>query len=156
MKSVMKNRVISTGLTWALVLVCTMSAGQVFAQEEGGEEPAMDESGELIGPSRVDYEFSPFVVNYDGESGRLHYMRVYITLRCANSAVQQAVRAHRHLLRNNILLALTAQTREGINSAEGRELLRGQLLQEVRSAIEKEEGLTEGIEDLLFLQFLVQ
>ncbi len=144
-------------LNGVLALVMVTAAGQALAQEEGEEEaPAMDEGGELIGPSRVDYEFSPFVVNYDGESGRLHYMRVYITLRCANSAVQQAVRAHRHLLRNNILLALTGQTREGINSAEGRELLRVQLLQEVRSAIEKEEGITEGVEDLLFLQFLVQ
>lgn len=136
----------------ALVSVIALgwTAIPVSAQEEAAAE------GEMALPSRVDYEFSPFVVNFDGKSGRLHYMRVYITLRCQDSSTQQAVRAHRHLLRNNLLLALSAQTRESINSAEGRELLRTTLLQEVRTALEEEEGITEGVEDLLFLQFLVQ
>ena len=114
-----------------------------------------EEADTALSSNRWDYELKPMVINY-GSADRLRYIRAWIVVRCSSQEAFSAIRDHRHLLRNHMLLSLAKQTEETMSSAEGRELLRLSMLDTIQVLINEQEELAEGIDEVLFQQFLVQ
>lgn len=122
-------------------------------EEEGAEgEGAPAKSRPIYIPLKP-----PFVVNYGGK-GRLKYLKVELSVRVASNREASYVRHHMPMIRNNIVLLFSRQNDEDIDTQEGKELLRQDALEEIRSIVAAEEGdeSREGIIDLYFNNFVIQ
>jgi flagellar FliL protein len=95
-----------------------------------------------------------FVVNY-GDTGRMKYLRTEIALKVMGAKAASAVTKHRPYIRNNLVLLLTSQDSDIVNSSSGRETLRKAALEEVRALMTELEGMPF-IDDLFFENFVVQ
>ena len=95
-----------------------------------------------------------FVVNY-GEKGRMKYLKTDVALKVASDAAAAKIKSHLPYLRNDMILLLSSQTADIINSADGREDLRKQALDQVRAVLMKLEGQTY-VDDLYFSNFVAQ
>ena len=132
------------------VIVAGFSLG-VSAQEEGEAEG----TGETVGASAIYIPLKPaFVVNYGGV-GRLKYIKAEISIRVSDAESANAIRHHMPYIRNNIVLLLSSQTEESIDTMEGKELLRQAALEEVHKIL-VEEKAADGVVDLYFDNFIVQ
>ncbi len=120
------------------------------------------------------------VVNFGSPGAKLRYLRADIVLRLLDPATEELVKLHMPQLRHNMLMLLSGQTDETVSSFEGKEKIRLQALEQVRSIIkaqppvthgeekksdeenkeaaelEKEKKETGGVTDLLFNNFVVQ
>ncbi|GLS27124.1 flagellar basal body-associated FliL family protein [Marinibactrum halimedae] len=143
---VFKNSLWTRLLKWTSMVLVMMSITLLAqAEEEGGG----------VVPSAIYIPMKPsFVVNYGGP-GKLRYIKADITLRVKDTVSANAVRHHLPYLRNNIVLLLSKQTEEVIDTQAGKELLRQAALEEVTGIMESEEG-ESGIVDLYFDNFIVQ
>jgi flagellar protein FliL len=95
-----------------------------------------------------------FVVNY-GNTGRMRYLRTEVALKVTGATAASAVSSHRPYIRNNLVLLLTAQDSDNVNSSTGRETLRKAALDEVRALMTELEG-EPYVDDLYFENFVVQ
>lgn len=95
-----------------------------------------------------------FVVNY-GNTGRMKYLRTEVALKVTGAEAASAVTQHRPYIRNNLVLLLTAQGSDIVNSGAGRETLRKVALDEVRALMTQLEGMPF-VDDLFFENFVVQ
>jgi flagellar FliL protein len=96
-----------------------------------------------------------FVVNYGGV-GQLRYLKTDISLRLEGSPEEQTqMRHHVPYVRHMIVMRLSRATEEELASTEGRELLRLEVLEEIRAMLVKEQG-KHVVSDLLFNSFIVQ
>ena len=133
---------------WLTLLVCSLLAVQASAEDEEGSE----EEG---APSAVYVPLKPsFVVNYGG-AGRMRYIKADITVRARDTTTANQIRYHMPYIRNNLVLLLSKQTDESIDTQAGKEILRQAALQEVHVVLEAEEG-ESGATDLYFDNFIVQ
>ena len=130
------------------------SAGEEVAAEEGaeGEEAAAEEE-----MPQTPFYFSlnpPFVVNFVGK-GRAKFLQVNIDGLTRNPRVKEDITTHLPHIRNNIVFILSSQRFEDLASPEGKENLRVQILEEVRTILKKETGNGD-VEDIFFTSFVMQ
>ena len=121
-----------------------------FSQISYAEEEV---AAATAGPTKYIHLTPAFVVNY-GHTGRMKYLRTEIALKVSGGAAASAVSSHRPYIRNNLVLLLTAQEGEVVNSAVGRETLRKAALDEVRALMTELEG-SPYVDDLYFKNFVV-
>ncbi|MCA6059109.1 MULTISPECIES: flagellar basal body-associated FliL family protein [Thalassolituus] len=134
----------ATGLMLGL-LMTTAGISQVVQAEE---ETAVANQTKYI-------HLEPaFVVNY-GSTGRMKYLRTEIALKVSGNEAAAAVSQHKPYIRNNLVMLLSAQESETMNSSQGRESLRKVALDEVRALMVQLEG-SPLIDDLYFSNFVVQ
>lgn len=95
-----------------------------------------------------------FVVNY-GEKGRMKYLKTDVALKIASDEAAAKIKSHLPYLRNDMILLLSSQNADTINSADAREDLRKQALDLVRGVLMKLEGQTY-VDDLYFSNFVAQ
>ena len=96
-----------------------------------------------------------FVVNFK-ERGRTRFLQVEIQLMSRDKLVLDELTKHAPVIRNNLLLLLSAQTAETLHSAEGKEKLRASALEVINKLIEEESGQKNAIEALYFTSFVTQ
>lgn len=129
-----------------LIGLCAYLPTPSFAEDEAAAEAPIAAIYIPIKPS--------FVVNYGGP-GRLRYIKADITLRVKDSTTANQVRHHIPYLRNNLVLLLSKQTDDAVDTQAGKELLRQAALEEIHAVLEEEEG-ESGVVDLYFDNFIVQ
>lgn len=95
-----------------------------------------------------------FVANYGG-AGKLRYLRAEVSIRVKNPDSAGAVRYHSAAIRSAIVFMLSKASANELNSLEGREVLRGAILEEAKTIMKAEEP-SAIIEDILFTSFIVQ
>ncbi len=101
------------------------------------------------------YPIKPeIVVNY-GDKGRQRYAQVEVTLMIREEDVVAALELHAPMITNALIMAISGQTYDEVQTAEGKELLRQQCLQTLQKILEKEIG-KPGIEQVLFTNFVMQ
>ncbi len=128
-----------------ILLLCTLPA---WGQDE-------ESDGAIVGPSAIYIPLKPaFVVNYGGQ-GRLKYIKAEISVRVVDADAANTIRHHMPYIRNNLVLLLSSQTEESIETTEGKELLRQAAVEEIRKIL-AEEGEVDGVVDLYFDNFIVQ
>lgn len=120
--------------------------GEAEADAEGGE-------GAAAVPTYLDFD-QPFVVNFQDE-GQLRYLQITVSVMATDPKAIEEVKRHMPLIRNNLVMLFSAQTRESVISREGKEKLRKDAEAEVQKIL-KEQTKKPGIKSLFFTSFVMQ
>ncbi len=107
-------------------------------------------------PETVYVNITPdFVTNFD-EGARLKYLKTSVSLK-VDSESEAQVRYHIPSIKNNLVILFSAQAEENLTSTVGRETLRREALEEVRSVFGMlERDGEDKVQDLYFTNFVVQ
>lgn len=96
----------------------------------------------------------PFVVNYNA-NGRARYLQVSVSLLGRDKKSMDALREHQPLLRNELVMLLSAQSFEAMLTAPGKEAVRVQATERVQEIARNLLGQPV-VEQVLFTNFVLQ
>ncbi len=158
-----KKMILLGGL--ALVLIGasvggTLAVVSMFSAPEEAEDAAVAEGESAeAGPPPIKQAIyypikPPIMVSFEGR-GRQRLMQAEVTLLTRDSAVVATVEQHMPMIRNALVLLMSGQVYEDIQTAEGKELMRVQATQQLQQIIEAEIG-KPGVEEVLFTNIIVQ
>ena len=166
---------ISVGATFFIVSKMLHKQGAGSDDEEVAE--ATEEAAPLL--PAVYYPLKPnFTVNYD-VNGRQRFLQTELTLMYRDEAVLDVLETHMPEVRNGLVMLLSNQTFDELQTAEGKEKLRAMALKTVQEIIAKETAAREkpnekeadsdkkkakeeikksspNVEQVLFTQFVMQ
>ncbi len=101
-------------------------------------------------------EKSAFTVNL-AETSEADYLQVEAQLLTSDPEMPAVIKTHMPALKAALNALLSQQKSSEIKTAQGREQLRQQALDEVRKVLEKQAGIDpDEVEDLLFTNFVMQ
>ena len=101
------------------------------------------------------YELSPpFVVNLQTKERRMRFLQVRLQVLGAPSAIE-AVQTHNAPLRDVIITALSAQTRESVNTPKKKKALQEKVQADVETTLKELTGKKQ-IQGLYFTNFVIQ
>lgn len=133
-----------------LVLLCMPGAGVTTAMAASAPAPTAEDASPYVPVT------PSFITNYDG-GGRLRYLKADVVLRTDEPAAAEAIRKHMPYIRNGLVILFSSQLEENLTSTDGKETLRLEALQMVRSAVDLLNGSGSGhIVDLYFTSFIIQ
>jgi len=121
------------------------------------EEPAKEgEHGQEGEAKKAFYEaLDPaFLANYT-VGGRQHYLQVSLAVLTREEEALTALKTHMPLVRNRIVLLLSGEVFEQLQSDEGRVQLQQKLLAAIQEILQKETG-KPGIDQVFFTGFVMQ
>jgi len=96
----------------------------------------------------------PFVVNFQDE-GQLRYLQVTVSVMTKSPKTIEELKRHMPLIRNNLVMLFSGQTREGIISRDGKEKIRKEAEVEVQKVLKEQTG-RPGVKALYFTSFVMQ
>lgn len=96
----------------------------------------------------------PIVVNFMVR-GRQRFLQAELTLMMRDETVISTIELHQSMIRNALILLIGGQPYEELQTAEGKELLRQQCLQEIQRILQQEIN-KPGIDQVLFTSFVMQ
>ncbi|KZY77301.1 hypothetical protein A3739_22735 [Oleiphilus sp. HI0067] len=96
-----------------------------------------------------------FVSNFGEPRRKLSYVKAEISLKVESEEHVELVKHHAPLIRHQIVMLLSEQSKEGMSSHTAQETIRLAALSRVKEALAEEVGKT-GVQDLLFTSFVVQ
>lgn len=152
-----------------IVLIALSVGGTLLAVKmlapEAEPEIVLDADGNPINPEAALEEVvkspaiyfpikPPIIVNYQAR-GRQRFLQAEISLMSRDSEVISAVELHMPKIRNSLILLFSGQVYEEMQTDEGKEILRQEVLTELRSIMQQEIG-KEGIEKVLFTNLVMQ
>ncbi|WP_075185522.1 flagellar basal body-associated FliL family protein [Teredinibacter haidensis] len=133
----------------------TLAALKFFAPSP---QELADGNTEEVEPPPIPAIYYPIkpaiIVNFDVK-GRQRYLQAELTLLIRDDDVVSAVELHMPKVRNGLNLLIGGQLYEELQTAEGKELLRQQCLQELQRIMQEEIG-KPGVEMVLFTNFVMQ
>jgi flagellar FliL protein len=88
-------------------------------------------------------------------SGRQHYLQLSLSVMARDQEGIDGVRLHMPLIRNKVVMILSGESFEGLQSDEGRAKLQQTLLAGIQEILQKETG-KPGIEQVFFTNFVMQ
>lgn len=148
----------------ALIIIGLSVGGTLFALKMLSDEPeVMGEDGEAaegedvveVKKEAIYYPLKPpIIVNFDAR-GRQRFMQAEITLLTRDTDVIPAIELHMPMIRNALVILIGGQHYEDVQTAEGKELMRIQCLEELQMLLEKEIG-KPGVEQVLFTNLVMQ
>lgn len=101
------------------------------------------------------YELSPpFVVNLQTKERRMRFLQVRLQVLGSPAAIE-AVKKHNAPLRDIIITALSAQTRESVNTPKKKKALQEKVQADVETTLKELTGEKQ-IEGLYFTNFVIQ
>lgn len=132
------------------------------------EESATEEKhAETTLAPAIYYEMKPnFTINFN-VNGRQRYLQAAITLLYRDPLLEALLKLHMPAIRNGLVMLLSAKNYEELQTEEGKETLREEALEIIRSQLEKElealgtkedsETVPAGnVEQVLFTNFVMQ
>jgi flagellar FliL protein len=96
----------------------------------------------------------PLTMSFPGSSS-VHYLQFALNVAVEDKAVEEAVKAHDPAIRNALVMLLSNQKAETLQTREGKEQLRIQIRDEIRNTLKEITGKT-GIADVYFTSFVMQ
>jgi len=153
-----KKMIIIVGV---ILLLVAAGGGYYFimgddAETDGEQVEEVEEEEEEEGAvEEVYYEMSkPFVVNFPkGSEARL--IQVSVTLLVKGEEAIEALKKHEPMIRNNLLMNISAKGAKNLKTKEGKEALRADMLEEIGNVMEKMAGKNK-VKDLFFTAFVMQ
>lgn len=137
------------------VLVLMGAVGATLYFLLAGGTPAATEAREAPLPPLIYKPLEPELVgNIDGP-GRVRFVQVGLVMAVRDPKVIEAVDRHIPVIRNDLLMLLSGKTYEQLNSAEGKEATRQEMLETIRNVLEERAG-NAGIESIYFTSFVMQ
>lgn len=95
-----------------------------------------------------------FVVNFPSR-GKQRYLQVDITVMTRDPDIFTAMQTHMPLVKNRLVMMLSGQVYEELQTDEGKELLRQKAMQALDEVMQQELG-KQGVEEILFTNFVMQ
>jgi flagellar FliL protein len=138
------QQTITTLLTAVLLVFSIACSSQASADDEENK----------VNVQYVDLK-PAFVANFGGPAKKLKFIKADISLRVHSPENAALVEQHMPLIRNEIVLLLSAQEEKEISTIQGQEKVRLEALENVKKVLEEETGSTVA-EDLLFTNFVLQ
>jgi len=141
---------------------------------DGESDSESSETAEVAAPA-IYYPLKPnFTVNFD-VNGRQRFLQTEITFMYRNPDLLKTLELHMPAVRNGLVMLLSSQVFDELQTTEGKEKLRAAALQTVQDIISKEEAASSekskesddkeksagkksspNIEQVLFTQFVMQ
>jgi flagellar FliL protein len=144
-----------------IVLLIAIAAGAAFFLMSGDDEEAEAADGEVAEvveevtlPAQYIKLKPRFIVNYNVGT-RQRFLQTSIEIMTRSQGVVDAVELHNPMLRNDIVRILSEQDFKNLRTPEGRGDLK-KMLQEQIVAVLKAEADVEGVEAVLFTDFVMQ
>ncbi len=130
-----------------------MMGDETETDEEQVEEVVEEEDDTAI--EEVYYDMSkPFIVNFPkGSEARL--IQVSVSLLVKGEDTVEALKKHEPMIRNNLLMSISAKGAKNLKTKEGKEDLRADMLKEIGDVMEKMTGKNK-VKNLFFTAFVMQ
>lgn len=126
-------------------------------KEEHKEEPAHEEDAdhEKVVEPDVYYNLpTPLLVNYpSGSSAKV--IRISLTILTKGEASIEAMKKHEPMMRNNLLMAISAVGAEKAKTLAGKQELKAMMQAEIGKVLEKMAGKNT-VKDVYFTEFVMQ
>lgn len=124
------------------------------------EQAALDAQGEdALDPGKLPAMYFPvkptFIVNFQSR-GRQRFLQVDVTVMTRDQQIFSAIQNHLPLIKNRLVMQLSGELYEDLQTAEGRELLRQKCMESVQQILKNEIGREDGVEQVLFTNFVMQ
>ena len=134
-----KTKLIIIILVAVIVLMAGGGAAAFFLMKPKAAPTAAELAAEAAAEKAKNMRFismEPFVTNLQSTDGSVHYLQVKIDLKTYDPSVEGKVKLMTPELRNNILRILAAQSIDKVDSVEGRDHLREDILHSVNKVLE--------------------
>lgn len=136
-----------------VLLVGASIGGTVLFMSSGGAED--DEVAEEVDPAAIYFAINPkFQTNYE-VNGRQRLFQLAISLVTREQDVIEALATHQPTIKSKLVILLSGQKFNALQTVEGRESLRSQCLAAVQEILNNEIG-KPGVEKVLFTDFVMQ
>lgn len=149
---------VAGGGTWFGLRMLSGDKKEAAPAEAKTEEhaPAEAAKGEKTEHKESFYEaLDPaFLANYQ-VAGRPHYLQVSLSVMAREESAMEAVKMHMPLLRNRIVMLMSGEIFEQLQTDEGRVQLQQKLLSAIQEILQKETGKPQ-IEQVFFTNFVMQ
>lgn len=146
----------------AAVILLLAGAGAGYFFMSGDSAPTDEEDAEQV-EEEVEEEATdevyfnmnkPLIVNFSKGSGA-RLIQVSVSLLVKGEETIEALKKHEPMIRNNLLMAISAKGADNLRTREGKEELRSVMLKEVGEIMEKMSGKNTVI-NLFFTTFVMQ
>lgn len=146
--------VVSSSIGGTLYLLGFFDSGEMT--EEGDEQQASAAAAEIEKPKAAMYfPIKPaFVINFPSR-GRQRFLQVDMTVMTRDMDVLNAMQTHSPLIKNQLVMLLSGESYDELQTEEGKELLRQKSLEALQAIMQQEVG-KDGIEQVLFTGFVMQ
>lgn len=148
-------------LITAIIAIIAISIGSTIgvlkflAAKDAAEQQAAAENSVPTSQPAVYYPLKPPLMVSFSVRGRARFVQAELTLMTRDPSVISTVELHQSMILNALNMLIGGQSFEELQTAEGKELLRQQCLQEIQRLLQKEIG-KPGIEQVLFTSFVMQ
>jgi flagellar FliL protein len=135
--------------------------GEHAAKEDAGDEEEEEDHGKKKkgehGEAVVLYqELEPaFIVNFQNNP-EARALQVSISLATDDQAALDAVKKHTPMIRNNLLMLMSAEEPAILKTAEGKDALRVKIRDEINAILKKQARKRDAIEEVYFTAFIMQ
>lgn len=143
-----------------VLLLAGAGAGYYFFMGGGSEgadgeqtEEVEEVEEELVDEVYYDLK-KPLIVNFP-KGSEVSLIQVSISLLIKGEESVEAVKKHEPMMRNNLLMAISAQGAKNLSSVEGKEALRAEMLSEISKVMEKMTKENK-VTNLFFTTFVMQ
>ncbi|MCK4840638.1 MAG: flagellar basal body-associated FliL family protein [Methylococcales bacterium] len=132
-----------------------MMGDSVATDDETVEEVEEGDAGDDEAVDNVYYDLTkPLLVNFSKDS-TANLIQVSISLLVKGEDTLEALKKHEPMIRNNLLMIVSANSSGNLITREGKQTLREQMLKEIGSIMEKMTGKNK-VSDLFFTTFVMQ
>ena len=148
-----KKRPIKLFIFIGLLFVLLSLVGAFFVFSENNNDADIEVAA--VDPKAIYFALQPkFKTNYQVD-GRPRLFQIGMTLVTREQDVIDALMIHGPSIKSRLVILLSGQQVESLQTPEGRELLRAECLSAVQAIMNKELG-KPGIEQVLFTDFVMQ
>jgi flagellar FliL protein len=148
----------------AAVILLLAGAGAGYFFMSGDSAPADEEDAaeqveeDVEGEAATDEVYfgmdKPLIVNFPkGSASRL--IQVSVSLLVKGDETVEILKKHQPMIRNNLLMAISAKGAKNLMTREGKEELRSEMLKEVGKVLEQMSG-KNNLSNLFFTTFVMQ
>jgi flagellar basal body-associated protein FliL len=98
----------------------------------------------------------PFVVSFAEKGGDTRFVQLTLQAMARNEKSIDAIKTHAPAIRNAFLFVISAHKVEDLQTLEGKEKLRAEMLKSANEVMEKNTGKADVIEELYFTSLVIQ
>jgi len=98
----------------------------------------------------------PFVVSFAEKGGDTRFVQLTLQAMARNEKSIDAIKTHAPAIRNAFLFVISAHKVEDLETLDGKEKLRAEMLKSANDVMEKNTGKPDAIEELYFTSLVIQ
>ena len=98
----------------------------------------------------------PFVVSFAEKGGETRFVQLTLQAMARSEKSIDAIKTHAPAIRNAFLFVISAHKVEDLETLEGKEKLRAEMLKSANEVMEKNTGKADAIEELYFTSLVIQ